>query len=182
MTEIDSEGKTEYTFEKLTQKNVVSRLWGEVYPCVIYDAFSKGPVETSRTVYKSSPSGYTAVEKTENFYTLKNDYDHGPIDNFTVKRKCLYLYPSDYAPDFGPEKYKVLRLMGWQYEKGEYPSSEFNDARIVDRDEMEWFEGIDYSIEPCSEQLVGKKVTYYFDNLQSCHLYTYDASDEYLLG
>ena len=50
--------------------------------------------------------------------------------------------------------------------KGEYPSSEFNDARIVDRDEMEWFEGIDYSIEPCSEQLVGKKVTYYFDNLQ----------------
>ena len=166
VTEIDSEGKTEYTFEKLTQKNVVSRLWGEVYPCVIYDAFSKGPVETSRTVYKSSPSGYTAVEKTENFYTLKNDYDHGPIDNFTVKRKCLYLYPSDYAPDFGPEKYKVLRLMGWQYEKGEYPSSEFNDARIVDRDEMEWFEGIDYSIEPCSEQLVGKKVTYYFDNLQ----------------
>lgn len=164
VTEIDSEGKTEYTFEKLTPKNIGSRLWGEVYPWEIYDVFSKGPVETSRIIYKSDSSGYTTVEKTENIYNLNNNTDLGSIENFTIKRKCLVLYPSDYAPDYGSARYRMFYLMGWQHEAGEPTPPEYN-GYLVDRDDMEWFEGVDYGIIPYSEQLVGKKVTYYFDNL-----------------
>ncbi|MDE6824975.1 MAG: hypothetical protein K2J27_09690, partial [Duncaniella sp.] len=168
VTEIDGEGKTEYVFEKLCPKNAVSRNWGEVYPWEIYDVFSKGPVETSRTVYKSTSSGYVAVEKTENIYTVSKDFNLGSLDNFSVKRTCLVLYPSEFAPDFGPSRYRILGLMDWQYNEGQHPLPPFDDKRMIDRDgsEMEWFEGIDYSIEPYSEQLVGKKVTQYFDNIQ----------------
>lgn len=166
VTEYDSEGKTEYFFEKLCPMNQIMRAWGEVYPWCIYDIFSNGPVQTCKIEYKSISSKYSPIQKIENLYTL-NDGGLGSFENFTVKRNCLFLYPSIYAPDFGPNRYRIIGLMEWQYKIGDHPTTPFDAKRMIDGESMYWYDGIEYTIEPQIEQLVGKKVTSYYNDMQT---------------
>lgn len=167
VTEFDAEGKTEYGFEKLCPMNQVMRTWGEAYPWCIYDIFSKGPVQTYYSEYKSTNSGYQLIKNTEFTYNLINNKDIKSFDNFTAKRNCLFLYPTVYAPDFGPDRYQIIGLMNWQYELGDHPQTPFDASRMIDRDNIYWYEGVDYSIELHTEQLIKKRVTSYYDNIHS---------------
>ncbi|MCM1076944.1 MAG: DUF6443 domain-containing protein [Bacteroides sp.] len=178
VTEIDSEGKTEYDFDKICPTNIVDRDWGCVYPVLMYDIFSNGPVQTSITSYKSTTGGYAAIERTVFSYGLSENKTVPYLDCFTPVRKCLLLYPTSYAPDFGPNTQMIIGLMGWQYEAGEYPPEPFDDSRLINRDDIEWYEGQDYTVFLTSERLTGKKTTRYFDNYNS----TVRERYEYLPG
>ena len=168
VTEIDSEGKTEYVFEKISYTNSVERTWGIAYPTLINGAFSKGPVQKSVTTYKNTAGGYVPVEKTEYFHTLIRNTDIGMLDNFTVLRTNLFLY-NQYAPDFGPDRLTTVGIVGWQLEAGTggIPEDAYKFEGLIDRDRMNWYEGRDYYMDLQTEQLVGKKITRYYDDVES---------------
>ncbi|MDE7407540.1 MAG: hypothetical protein K2M76_03885, partial [Muribaculaceae bacterium] len=150
VTETDSEGKTEYEFENLCPENVVEREFWRVWPVEVNTAFSKGPVQTSFTRYKSTESGYTPIEKTELTHRLVKNTKINQVKNFTVHRNNLFCY-TEFAPDYGPVRTFFL---------------EFKDHIIVyDRDAYNpWFTAYDYIIHPQTEQLVSKTTTTYLDN------------------
>ena len=162
--EIDSEGKTEYEFEKVCMKNVVSRSWSHVYPIWTNEIFSNGPVQKCVTKYRSTASGYSSIEKTESIYELSENSELTPLECFTVRRLMMFLYPSEYYPDFGPYESKMVGFMPWQYERNSELRKEPWSGTIVSRGEEGWYEGHDYFIQLQTERLVSRKTTTYHEN------------------
>lgn len=164
VTEIDSEGKTEYIFDKICPDNVVDRDWGMLWPSEINEAFSTGPVQKACIKYKSTPNGYTPVEKYEMDYALIENENFSELNSFKVNRSLLFLYDSEYYPDFGPDEGRLEGLMTWQFEVDGVPPDLAVRLTDFQRDNYSWFEGFDYTINPLRERLTAKTITKYYDN------------------
>lgn len=164
VTEIDSEGKTEYIFDKICPDNIVDRDWGMLWPSEINEAFSTGPVQKACIKYKSTPNGYTPVEKYEMDYALIENENFSELNSFKVNRSLLYLYDSEYYPDFGPDEGHLEGLMTWQFELDVAPPDLAVRLTYFQRDNYSWFEGFDYTINPRRERLTAKTITKYHDN------------------
>ncbi len=162
VVEIDAEGKTEYEFKKVCPDNINDREWGMAWPSDINEAFSKGPVQTCTTEFKSSSNGYRPIRKTEFDYESFEKVGFTQINCFTAYRLCLFLYGSEYTPDFGPDRFRGEGLMPWQIRLGDIPMSMKDGA--FDRDTQFWYDGLDYNINPQTERLVSRKTTTYHEN------------------
>ncbi len=101
--EVSDEGKTEYTFTKLSPGNLVYEPYGRVTvdgAYHLYTPFSKGPVMTKKSVYEVNSFGtYKKLEEEEYDYRTVRALTDSVVPFFRVYRNHIVIDGDD-APDW----------------------------------------------------------------------------------